>query len=84
MAFLGQLCAGVEHLGRQARHIAADGDVVLVELVDRWRNRANGREAMVPGAGVFEVRDGRFAAVRNYYDGRSLERQLRDEPAARP
>jgi hypothetical protein len=28
------------------------------------------------------VRDGRFAAVRYYYDGRSLERQWRDERPA--
>lgn len=47
-------------------NIAAAGDVVLTERVDRiW---AGDKHVDLPVAGVFEVRDGKIAAWRDYFD----------------
>ena len=47
-------------------NLAADGDTVLTERVDVIT--ANGITAPVPVMGTFEVRDGRIAAWRDYFD----------------
>jgi limonene-1,2-epoxide hydrolase len=49
------------------KHIVASGDVVFVERISRlaW---ANGRRTECPIVGVFEVRDGKIAAWRDYFD----------------
>lgn len=47
-------------------HLAAAGNVVFTERVDRFV--MGGREVALPVAGVFEVRDGRIAAWRDYFD----------------
>ncbi|GAB4331683.1 MAG: limonene-1,2-epoxide hydrolase family protein [Dehalococcoidia bacterium] len=47
-------------------NIAADGDIVFTERVDRiW---AGDKHVDLPIAGVFEVRDGKIAAWRDYFD----------------
>ncbi len=47
-------------------HMAAAGDVVFTERVDRF---AMGEKRVeLPVAGVFEVRDGKIAAWRDYFD----------------
>jgi limonene-1,2-epoxide hydrolase len=48
------------------RQIAADGPVVFVERLDR--HRLPGGWTELPVTGVFEVRDGRIAAWREYFD----------------
>jgi len=48
------------------RQIAAEGPVVFVERLDR--HRLPGGWAELPVTGVFEVRDGRIAAWREYFD----------------
>ncbi len=83
VAFIARIYSGWEFLDTQVRHLAAAGDIVFVERVDRWRNRTSGREGTIPAASVFEVRDGRLAAGREYYDARSFERQWQDEPIGR-
>lgn len=51
---------------RITRHLEA-GDVVMVEGVDDYAD-AEGRRIRVPYMGVFEFRDGKVAAWRDYLD----------------
>lgn len=55
-------------------HIAAKGDVVLTERVDDFS--LDGRQISLPVMGVFELRGGRIAAWRDYFDRQSFEQQL--------
>ena len=57
------------------RNLAAFGDTVFTERVDRFV--INGVLMTVPVAGVFEFdAEGRIADWRDYYDWADLERQL--------
>lgn len=47
-------------------NIAGAGDVVLTERIDRFRGAGKSAELKVMGA--FEVRDGKIAAWRDYFD----------------
>jgi limonene-1,2-epoxide hydrolase len=47
-------------------NVAANGNVVFTERIDRFR--WNGETLALPVAGVFEVRDGKIAAHRDYFD----------------
>jgi limonene-1,2-epoxide hydrolase len=60
-------------------HIAAAGDAVLTERVDNFV--VGNARVRVPCMGVFELRDGKIAAWRDYWDLRQFERQL---PAKKP
>jgi limonene-1,2-epoxide hydrolase len=46
--------------------MASAGDTVFTERVDRFE--MNGKKVALPVAGVFEVRDGKIAAWRDYFD----------------
>jgi limonene-1,2-epoxide hydrolase len=50
----------------QIRHLAADGDVVLTERVDVFEMAD--KTVSLPVMGTFEVRDGKIAAWRDYFD----------------
>ena len=50
----------------EIRNLAAAGDVVLTERVDTVG--AEGHSMPVPLMGIFEVRGGRIAAWRDYFD----------------
>jgi limonene-1,2-epoxide hydrolase len=60
--FLG----GASAVDFEILHLVAAGDVVLTERVDRFT--LGEKQAVVPVAGVFEVRDGKIAAWRDYFD----------------
>jgi limonene-1,2-epoxide hydrolase len=62
----------------EIRHIVADADVVMVERVDRFL--CGDRQINVPCVGVFELRDEKIAAWRDYWDLRQFESQLQSEP----
>jgi limonene-1,2-epoxide hydrolase len=47
-------------------HVAASGDVVFTERIDRFRNPRVVLD--LPVAGVFEVHDGKITAHRDYFD----------------
>jgi len=47
-------------------NVACNGDVVFTERVDRMS--IGGNKVSVPVAGVFEVRGGKIAAWRDYFD----------------
>jgi limonene-1,2-epoxide hydrolase len=47
-------------------HVAANGNVVFTERIDHFRWK--GKTLALPVAGVFEVRDGKITAHRDYFD----------------
>lgn len=58
----------------EIRHIVSDGDVVMTERKDYFLMGQT--RISVPCMGVFELRDGKIAAWRDYWDLQSFERQL--------
>jgi limonene-1,2-epoxide hydrolase len=58
--------APFERADWEVRHIAAAGDVVLTERVDRYSRPEKPVE--LPVMGAFEIRDGKIAAWRDYFD----------------
>ena len=59
--------------------VVAQGNIVMTERVDHFR--VGEKRIMVPCMGIFELRDGKIAAWRDYWDLRQFECQL---PAAAP
>ena len=53
---------------------AANGNVVFTERVDRFRFAKTGQRLDLPVNGVFEVRDGKIVAFRDYFDLASFEK----------
>ena len=47
-------------------NVTSSGDVVMAERIDRFR--WNGRRLDLPVCGVFEVRNGKIAKFRDYFD----------------
>jgi len=58
----------------EVRHIVADEAVVLTERVDNFQ--VGDTRVRVPCMGVFELRAGKIAAWRDYWDLKQFERQL--------
>ncbi len=68
---------GAQHMKAlpwEIRRIVAEGDVVMTERVDHFMVGA--ARISVPCMGIFELRDGKIAAWRDYWDLRQFERQL--------
>ena len=68
--FIEGFIGGVDSVEFQVRNIAASGDVVLTERVDVFN--APGKRIALPVMGTFELRDGRIAAWRDYFDLQSF------------
>ena len=69
--------AGVTQMtskGWEVLHSAVNGDVVLNERVDRFD--MGGTEVSVQVMGVFEIRDGKIARWRDYFDMASFQKQM--------
>ncbi len=60
--------------GWEVLHSAAIGDVVLNERIDRFE--IGGAEVAVQVCGVFELRDGKIARWRDYFDMASFQKQM--------
>ncbi len=54
--------------------VATRGNLVFTERVDRFT--VGGKEIALPVAGVFEVRDSKIVAWRDYFDLATYQRQL--------
>jgi limonene-1,2-epoxide hydrolase len=65
-SFIAGFAGGAEQIDFRVRNIVADGDVVLTERVDVFV-MPNGKVEL-PVMGTFEVRDGKIAAWRDYFD----------------
>jgi limonene-1,2-epoxide hydrolase len=55
-------------------HVAADGDVVLTERVDTFTT--GDKKVTLRVMGAFEVRDGKIAAWRDYFDMAEWTKQM--------
>jgi limonene-1,2-epoxide hydrolase len=62
-----------EEISFEILHIASRGDVVLTERVDRFV--MGGKKIELPVSGTFEIRDGKIAAWRDYFDMQSWTSQ---------
>ena len=67
-----QFIAPFERAEFEVTHIAAAGDVVLTERIDRF---FGAKPVELPVMGTFEVRDGKIAAWRDYFDLATWTRQ---------
>ena len=57
-----------EMSGLDVTNIICDGDVVLIERVERFRKLSDGTTFELPSMGAFEFNDGKIAAWRDYFD----------------
>jgi limonene-1,2-epoxide hydrolase len=55
-------------------HVAAQGDVVLTERIDRFA--IGDRRIEVPCMGIFELHEGKIVAWRDYWDSKQFDRQM--------
>jgi limonene-1,2-epoxide hydrolase len=62
-----------EAISFEILHLVAQGNVVLTERIDRFT--MSGKEIALPVAGVFELRNGKIAAWRDYFDFATWQRQ---------
>jgi limonene-1,2-epoxide hydrolase len=66
-AFLTGFLSGVDTAEFRILHQVTGGDIVMNERVDVFRT-TQGREGAFQVAGIFEIRDGKIAAWRDYFD----------------
>jgi limonene-1,2-epoxide hydrolase len=62
-----------ERIEFEVRNVASVGDVVFTERVDRFV--IGGKKIALPVAGVFEIRGGKIAAWRDYFDMQTFTAQ---------
>ncbi len=60
--------------GWEVVHQAVVGDTVINERIDRFE--INGKDVALPVCGVFEVRNGKIAAWRDYFDMSTFQKQM--------
>lgn len=65
-AFMGAFLADWEKTDWEILNLLAQGDIVVAERVDR--TFASGKPVDLPCCGVFEMRDGKIAVWRDYFD----------------
>ena len=65
---------GVKAIEFRVEHISGSGDVVLTERVDVFT--LEDKQVSLPVMGAFEIRDGRIAAWRDYFDLNQFMSQL--------
>jgi len=58
----------------EIRHIVSNGEIVMTERVDNFL--VGGTHVRVPCMGVFELREGKIVAWRDYWDLKQFEAQL--------
>jgi limonene-1,2-epoxide hydrolase len=58
----------------EVRYIVAEGEVVMTERVDHFL--VGEARVSVPCMGILELRDGKIAAWRDYWDLQQFERQM--------
>src|SRR5262245_13633703 len=63
---IGGMGATMSSAGWEVKHQVASGNVVINERVDRFS--MGDKKIAIPVVGVFELRDGKIAAWRDYFD----------------
>ena len=71
-AAIGEFLSTVTSVDFRVDHIAADGQTVLTERVDVMEMQ--GKTVELPVMGTFEVRDGKIARWRDYFDMRTFRK----------
>lgn len=71
---LGGMSATMQSAGWEVKHQVSEGNVVMNERVDRFKVGA--KDVSVRVVGVFELRDGKIAAWRDYFDLAEFQSQL--------
>ena len=74
LALLNMFMGAIDRLEFQVRNVAATGNTVLTERVDVF-HLPNGKIEL-PVMGTFEVKDGKIAAWRDYFDLNQYMTQL--------
>ena len=64
--FIGAFLAGWDKTDWEIINLLVDGDVIVVERMDR--TIAGGKSVDLPCCGVFEMRNGKIAVWRDYFD----------------
>jgi limonene-1,2-epoxide hydrolase len=72
--FIAGFAGGAEQIDFRVRNIVADGDVVLTERIDVFL-LPNGKVEL-PVMGAFEVKEGKIAAWRDYFDMKQFMDQM--------
>jgi limonene-1,2-epoxide hydrolase len=72
--FLAKFAAGMSDIFYEQSLMIEQGNLLFVEGTENYTK--NGRKISVPYAGVVEWRNGRAVSWRDYFDLKSLERQL--------
>lgn len=72
-ALLGFILTPASSVRFEIKHIVAEGDIVLTERVDTFQ--MGDKPVTLEVMGVFEVRDGKIAAWRDYFDMASWTKQ---------
>ena len=70
---INMFAAPAESITFEMRGIASAGDTVFTERVDHFKMM--GKTISLPVAGVFEVRNGKIAAWRDYFDMQTYMKQ---------
>jgi limonene-1,2-epoxide hydrolase len=65
-AFIGAFVAGWDKTNWEILNLLVDGDIVVVERMDR--TIAAEKPVNLPCCGVFEMRNGKIAVWRDYFD----------------
>ncbi len=73
-ATMQMFTTGVERIEFRVTNIVGDGDIVLTERVDAFV--LPNKTIELPVMGTFEVRDGKIAAWRDYFDLNQYMQQL--------
>lgn len=76
-AALGGMQATMLSRGWEVLHQVADADVVMNERIDRFT--VGGRPIEIPVVGVFELREGKIAAWRDYFDLAMFQKRMAGE-----
>src|SRR5262249_32389110 len=71
---IAMFTTGVERIEFRVRNISADGDVVMTERLDVFT--LPGKTIELPVMGTFELRAGKIAAWRDYFDLNQYMSQL--------
>ncbi|MGD9942112.1 MAG: nuclear transport factor 2 family protein [Burkholderiaceae bacterium] len=74
LEFLGKFGKGMSAPSFEQTLMMENGDTLFVEGTESYVK--NGRHICIPYAGVVEFRDGKIIAKRDYFDLKSLEKQL--------
>jgi limonene-1,2-epoxide hydrolase len=73
-ATIAMFTTGVDRVEFRVRHLVADGNVVMTERVDAFY--LPNKTIELPVMGTFELRDGKIAAWRDYFDLNQYMSQL--------